>query len=141
MEKLIEKFIFSLLPLVYLSLLPLPPPPLVLLHTDAGIIWLYAEPMIDRVFYSLRTYPLPSYSHCELKLAGAFRCFHLEIFPTPPEMLIISFVLEERPSEIFFIFEIRKNINCEIFVSWLILVFLVDFIFCSFFLSFWGWFK
>lgn len=59
MEKLIEKFIFSLLPLVYLSLLPLPPPPLVLLHTDAGIIWLYAEPMIDRVFYSLRTYPPP----------------------------------------------------------------------------------
>lgn len=48
---------------------------------------------------------------------------------------------KDRVKFFLFIFEIRKNINCEIFVSRLILVFLVDFIFCSFFLSFWGWFK
>lgn len=120
MEKLIEKFIFSLLPLVYLSLLPLPPPPLVLLHTDAGIIWLYAEPMIDRVFYSLRTYPLPSYSHCELKLAGAFRCFHLDIFPTPPEMLIISFVLGKTEWNFFYLFSRleRTSIVKYLFHDW-----------------------
>lgn len=142
MEKLIEKFIFSLLPLVYLSLLPLPPPPLVLLHTDAGIIWLYAEPMIDRVFYSLRTYPPPPVFPLQAEIGRSISMFPPRNFSHPPRN-VDNFVRfrKDRVKFFLFIFEIRKNINCEIFVSRLILVFLVDFIFCSFFLSFWGWFK
>lgn len=129
-REILYLFVVSL-PLVYLSLLL--PYPLVLLHTDARIIWLYAEPMIDRVFYSLRTHPIPRF-HPSIPTASR-NWRSISIFPEIfPSRNVDNFVRLGTGCRMKFLFGIRKNILVKyLFHHSPVCRFYISFFFLSFF--------